>query len=82
MIWDGITNQRICALYILILCLRWSHLARTKVDTFIEFPLDGLDMSPYLLRNLSTTRYSNNNTCLYDLAAVVVHHGNGMGSGK
>ena len=39
-------------------------------------------MSQYLLRNLSSTRYSNANTCLYDLAAVIVHHGNGMGSGE
>ena len=61
---------------------RWSHCARTKVDTFIEFPLNGLDMSQYLLRNLSSTRYSNANSCLYDLAAVIVHHGNGMGSGR
>lgn len=51
------------------------------MDTFIEFPLNGLDMSQYLLRNLSSTRYSNANTCLYDLAAVIVHHGNGTGSG-
>ena len=38
-------------------------------------------MSQYLLRNLSSTRYSNANSSLYDLAAVIVHHGNGMGSG-
>ena len=38
-------------------------------------------MSSYLIRNLSSTRYSNANSCLYDLAAVIVHHGNGMGSG-
>ena len=70
-----------------VLCLhikrfRWSHLARTKVDTFVEFPINGLDMSHYLLRNLSSTRYSNANSYLYDLAAVIVHHGNGMGSGN
>ena len=35
---------------------RWSQVARTKVDTFVEFPLNGLDMSQYLLRNLSSTR--------------------------
>ena len=60
---------------------RWSQNARTKVDTFVEFPLSGLDMSNYLLRNLSSTRFSNANSCLYDLAAAIVHHGNGMGSG-
>ena len=47
-----------------VLCLhvkrfRWSAYARTKIDTFIEFPLNGLDMSGYLLKNLSGTRYSN-----------------------
>ena len=33
--------------------------------------------------NVASTlcRYSNANSCLYDLAAVIVHHGNGMGSG-
>ena len=64
-----------------LICIRWSQSARTKVDTFVEFPLSGLDMSSYLIRNLSSTRYSNANSCLYDLAAVIVHHGNGMGSG-
>ena len=39
-------------------------------------------MSNYLLRNLSSTRFSNANSCLYDLAAAIVHHGNGMGSGR
>ena len=52
------------------------------MDTFVEFPLAGLDMSSYLIRNLSSTRFSNANSCLYDLAAVIVHHGNGMGSGS
>ena len=64
-----------------LISIRWSQSARTKVDTFVEFPLSGLDMSSYLIRNLSSTRYSNANSCLYDLAAVIVHHGNGMGSG-
>ena len=35
---------------------RWTTYARTKLDTFIEFPLNGLDMSNYLLNNLSGTR--------------------------
>jgi len=69
-----------------VLCLhikrfRWSAYARTKIDTFIEFPLSGLDMSGYLLKNLSGTRYSNAGSSLYDLAAVIVHHGTGAGSG-
>lgn len=69
-----------------VLCLhvkrfRWTTYARTKLDNHIEFPLNGLDMSGYLLNNLSGTRYSNAGTSLYDLAAVIVHHGNGIGSG-
>lgn len=69
-----------------VLCLhikrfRWTAYARTKLDTFIEFPLSGLDMSGYLLKNLSGTRFSNAGSPLYDLAAVIVHHGTGAGSG-
>jgi len=69
-----------------VLCLhvkrfRWTAYARTKLDTFIEFPLNGLDMSGYLLGNLSGTRFSNSGSSLYDLAAVIVHHGTGAGSG-
>lgn len=69
-----------------VLCLhikrfRWTAYARTKIDTYIEFPLNGLDMSSYLLNNLSGTRFSNSGSSLYDLAAVIVHHGTGAGSG-
>ena len=69
-----------------VLCLhvkrfRWTAYARTKLDIFIEFPLNGLDMSGYLLKNLSGTRFSNAGSSLYDLAAVIVHHGTGAGSG-
>jgi len=69
-----------------VLCLhvkrfRWTAYARTKIDNHIEFPLNGLDMSGYLLKNLSGTRHSNAGTSLYDLAAVIVHHGTGAGSG-
>jgi len=70
-----------------VLCLhvkrfRWTAYARTKLDNHIEFPLNGLDMSGYLLKNLSGTRFSNGGTTsLYDLAAVIVHHGTGAGSG-
>jgi len=69
-----------------VLCLhikrfRWTTYARTKLDTFVEFPLNGLDMSNYLLNNLSGTRFSNSGSSLYDLAAVIVHHGTGAGSG-
>ena len=38
-------------------------------------------MSGYLLRNQSGTRLSSAGSSLYDLAAVIVHHGTGTGSG-
>ncbi|XP_063169907.1 ubiquitin carboxyl-terminal hydrolase 3 isoform X2 [Candoia aspera] len=65
-----------------VLCLHlkrfhWTAYLRNKVDTFVEFPLQGLDMKRYLLE----PENSGPDSCLYDLAAVVVHHGSGVGSG-
>ncbi|XP_058011774.1 ubiquitin carboxyl-terminal hydrolase 3 isoform X6 [Ahaetulla prasina] len=65
-----------------VLCLHlkrfhWTAYLRNKVDTFVEFPLRGLDMKCYLLE----PENSGPDSCLYDLAAVVVHHGSGVGSG-
>ena len=60
---------------------RWSRFSRTKIDTHVDFPLSGLDMSQYLLSNLHGTRCSNSGSSLYDLATVIVHHGSGTGSG-
>ncbi|XP_037689678.1 ubiquitin carboxyl-terminal hydrolase 3 isoform X1 [Choloepus didactylus] len=65
-----------------VLCLHlkrfhWTAYLRNKVDTYIEFPLRGLDMKCYLLE----PENSGPENCLYDLAAVVVHHGSGVGSG-
>ncbi|CAB3359084.1 Hypothetical predicted protein [Cloeon dipterum] len=61
-----------------VLCLhikrfRWSFCARTKLDTYISFPLHALDMSQFVL--------GQPDSHLYDLAAVIVHHGSGAGSG-
>ncbi|CAG7731263.1 unnamed protein product, partial [Allacma fusca] len=70
-----------------VLCLhlkrfRWSNYLRSKLDHFVEFPLVNLDMSHYMLSG-SNGRKQNapNGTNLYDLAAVIVHHGSGVGSG-
>lgn len=55
----------------------WTAYLRNKVDTYVQFPLRGLDMKCYLLE----PENSGPDSCLYDLAAVVVHHGSGVGSG-
>ncbi|CAI5664143.1 ubiquitin carboxyl-terminal hydrolase 3 [Oreochromis niloticus] len=65
-----------------VLCLHlkrfhWTAFLRNKVDTYVEFPLKGLDMRGYLLE----PEKSLPGSCLYDLVAVVVHHGSGVGSG-
>uniref|UniRef100_A0AAQ4PWX4 Ubiquitin carboxyl-terminal hydrolase n=1 Tax=Gasterosteus aculeatus aculeatus TaxID=481459 RepID=A0AAQ4PWX4_GASAC len=65
-----------------VLCLHlkrfhWTAFLRNKVDTYVEFPLKGLDMRCYLLE----PENSLPENCLYDLVAVVVHHGSGVGSG-
>ncbi|XP_014292497.1 ubiquitin carboxyl-terminal hydrolase 3 [Halyomorpha halys] len=67
-----------------VLCLhlkrfRWNNFFRTKVDTHISFPVIALDMSQFVLSDLPDTRSSG--THLYDLAAVIVHHGGGSGCG-
>ncbi|CAG9791001.1 unnamed protein product [Diatraea saccharalis] len=69
-----------------VLCLhlkrfRWRNYFRTKVDTSITFPLRALDMSRFVLANVPDTRRSGLGTQLYDLAAVIVHHGSGAASG-
>ncbi|XP_071392377.1 ubiquitin carboxyl-terminal hydrolase 3 isoform X2 [Centroberyx affinis] len=65
-----------------VLCLHlkrfhWTAFLRNKVDTYVEFPLRSLDMRGYLLEPENSLPGS----CLYDLVAVVVHHGSGVGSG-
>uniref|UniRef100_A0A3P8UP42 Ubiquitin carboxyl-terminal hydrolase n=1 Tax=Cynoglossus semilaevis TaxID=244447 RepID=A0A3P8UP42_CYNSE len=65
-----------------VLCLHlkrfhWTAFLRNKVDTYVDFPLRGLDMRGYLLEPENSLPGS----CLYDLVAVVVHHGSGVGSG-
>ncbi|XP_026325993.1 ubiquitin carboxyl-terminal hydrolase 3-like isoform X2 [Hyposmocoma kahamanoa] len=69
-----------------VLCLhlkrfRWHNNYRNKVDTSISFPLSALDMSRFVPHNVPDTRRSGLSNYLYDLAAVIVHHGSGAGSG-
>ncbi|XP_061825433.1 ubiquitin carboxyl-terminal hydrolase 3 [Nerophis lumbriciformis] len=64
-----------------VLCLHlkrfhWTAFLRNKVDTYVEFPLKDLDMKGYLLEESLLA-----GSCLYDLVAIVVHHGSGVGSG-
>nr|XP_027196969.1 ubiquitin carboxyl-terminal hydrolase 3-like [Dermatophagoides pteronyssinus] len=68
-----------------VLCLhlkrfKWSDCFRSKLDVHIRFPIKDLDMSPFILSNIHGTRNSCGSS-LYDLAAIIVHHGNGVGSG-
>lgn len=65
-----------------VLCLHlkrfhWTTFFRNKVDTYVKFPMRSLDMRSYLLEPEAAPPDS----CLYDLAAIVVHHGSGVGSG-
>ncbi|KAJ0028897.1 hypothetical protein NQD34_003894 [Periophthalmus magnuspinnatus] len=65
-----------------VLCLHlkrfhWTTFMRNKVDTYVKFPLRNLDLRQYLLEPEATEPDS----CFYDLAAVSVHHGSGVGSG-
>lgn len=73
-----------------VLCLhikrfRWSYCSRTKLDTYISFPVNSLDMSQFLLSSVCDQRETRQGnpagSNLYDLAAVIVHHGSGAGSG-
>lgn len=69
-----------------VLCLhlkrfRWHNCLRQKIDTSIMFPVTALDMSQYVLSSPHETRRSGAGSTLYDLAAVIVHHGSGTGSG-
>lgn len=67
-----------------VLCLhikrfRWNNFFRTKIDLRIKFPIHSLDMSQYVLNDEADTNCLNLNNNVYDLAAVIVHHGNGYG---
>ena len=43
----------------------------------MDFPMESLDMSAFTVRGVTGTRLGAQNSHLYDLAAVIVHHGSG-----
>ncbi|ESO00675.1 hypothetical protein HELRODRAFT_101065 [Helobdella robusta] len=51
----------------------YSRFWRDKLDTFIEYPVDGLDMSKFIINE-------KKDSCVYDLIAVSNHYG-GLGGG-
>lgn len=53
---------------------------RTKIDLRINFPIQALDLNRFVLNSGPETRRSNSNS-IYDLAAVIVHHGSGTSNG-
>ncbi|XP_026819177.1 ubiquitin carboxyl-terminal hydrolase 3-like [Rhopalosiphum maidis] len=59
---------------------RWEETYRTKVHTHIKFPMESLDMSQYLDNEMKKVLV-NESSYLFDLVAVVVHDGEGGGSG-
>ncbi|KAF7381054.1 hypothetical protein HZH68_015929 [Vespula germanica] len=69
-----------------VLCLhikrfRWCNSYRSKVDTQVDFPMESLDMSAFTVRGVTGIKLGTQNSHLYDLAAVIVHHGSGAGTG-
>lgn len=53
--------------------------AREKLDTPVDFPVSGLDLSPWVASEASH-KHTRADHCLYDLCGVVNHFG-GMGGG-
>lgn len=51
-----------------------------KIDSVVEFPIEGLDMKPYLASYENVTVGNNDTEELYDLVAVDNHYG-GLGGG-
>ena len=74
-----------------ILCLhlkRWRAVGRYwfKNDRYVEYPLDGLDLKPHMHPDMIVTKDGNEISSkelgsIYDLMAVVCHHGAGVRSG-
>lgn len=69
-----------------VLCLhlkrfRYNNFLRTKIDDYIQFPIQGLDMKRFVMTNKHETRGSSSGPTTFDLVAFIEHHGSGVGSG-
>lgn len=48
----------------------WGNHGKCKLDTFMDFPISGLDMAPYC-----SLRRKTKQPLIYNLSAAVLHHG-------
>mgnify|MGYP003695078617 CR=1 FL=1 len=49
---------------------KWGFSGGQKLDTLVDFPLEGLDMAPYVL-----SKTQKNSNLIYDCYAVSNHYG-------